>query len=312
MQDFKRYMENVPGNTVEAAIRHGYANVNGIRLHYAESGSGENLVILLHGFPEFWYSWRHQLGALGKFCHVVAPDMRGYNLSDKPTSVEDYSTDVLAKDVIGLIDHFGAEKAAIVGHDWGAGVAWALAHKYPERLTKLAVLQVPPAAAWRANLTLAQLLRSWYMFFFQLPRLPEWIIRRNNFNSLNRVFKDDVVTTGSFTDDDIEMYKEALGQKGALTSAINYYRANAFRLIRGAKAKTSQDSGPVRSGRVKVPTLFIFGEQDAAILPQTVLGVAKYIDGPYSELRIPGSGHWVQNEAVEEVNSALIEFLRMR
>jgi pimeloyl-ACP methyl ester carboxylesterase len=150
------------------------------------------------------------------------------------------------------------------------------------------------------------------MFFFQLPRLPEWIIRRNNFNSLSRVFKDDVVTTGSFTDDDIEMYKEALGQKGALTSAINYYRANAFRLIRGAKAKTSQDSGPVRSGRVKVPTLFIFGEQDAAILPQTVLGVAKYIDGPYSELRIPGSGHWVQNEAVEEVNSALIEFLRMR
>jgi len=240
----------------------------------------------------------------------VAPDMRGYNLSDKPTSVEDYSTDALAKDVVGLMDHFGAEKAAIVGHDWGAGVAWALAHKYPERLTKLAVLQVPPAAAWRANLTLAQLLRSWYMLFFQLPHLPEWLIRRNNFKSLNRVFKDDVITTGSFTDDDIEMYKEALGQKSALTSAINYYRANAFRIIRGAKPKTSQESGSVRSGRVKVPTLFIFGERDPAILPQTVRDVAKYIDGPYSELRIPGSGHWVQNEAVEEVNSALIKFLR--
>ena len=312
MRDFKRYMENVPGNTVEVAIRHGYANVNGIRLHYAESGSGDNLVILLHGFPEFWYSWRHQLSALGKFFHVVAPDMRGYNLSDKPPSVDDYSTDVLAKDVIGLMDHFGTAKAAVVGHDWGAGVAWALAHRYPDRLTKLAVLQVPPAAAWRANLTLAQLLRSWYMFFFQLPLLPEWLIRRNNFKSLNRVFKADVVTTGSFTDDEIEMYKEALGQKGALTSAINYYRANAFRLIRGAKPKTSQGSGPLGSGRVKVPTLFIFGEQDAAILPQTVRGVEKYIDGPYSELRIPGSGHWVQNEAVEEVNSALIEFLRRR
>ncbi|HET9789293.1 MAG TPA: alpha/beta hydrolase, partial [Pyrinomonadaceae bacterium] len=144
-----------------------------------------------------------------------------------------------------------------------------------------------------------------------LPRLPEWLIRRNNFKSLNRVFKDDVVTTGSFTDDEIEMYKEALGRKGALTSAINYYRANAFRLIRAAKTKTSQECGPVRRG-LKVPTLFIFGEQDPAILPQTVRGVAKYIDAPYSELRIPGSGHWVQNEAVEEVNSALIEFLQSR
>jgi pimeloyl-ACP methyl ester carboxylesterase len=306
-------MENVPAKTSEMEMRHGYANVNGIRLHYAESGSGNDLVILLHGFPEFWYSWRHQLTALGTRFHVVAPDMRGYNLSEKPPRVEDYSTDVLANDVVGLIDHFGVAKAAIVGHDWGAGVAWAVAQKYPERVSKLAVLQVPPAAAWRANLTLGQLVRSWYMFFFQLPRVPEWAIRRNSFGGLDRVFKENVGRLGSFTDADVETYKVALGQPGALTSAINYYRANVFRIMRGSKMGASTEpSGKKEKGhdrRICVPTLFIFGEQDFAILPQTVSGVADYIDAPYTELRIPDSGHWVQNEAVEEVNTALMEFL---
>ena len=307
-------MENVPANP-DMEIRHGYANVNGIRLHYAETGSGDDLVILLHGFPEFWYSWRHQLTALGRRFHVVAPDMRGYNLSEKPPRVEDYSIDVLVNDVIGLIDHFGATKAAIVGHDWGAGVAWAVAQKYPERVSRLAVLQVPPAAAWRANLTLSQLLRSWYMFFFQLPRIPEWVIRKNNFKGLDGVFKEKVVRAGSFTDADVEAYREALRQPRALTSAINYYRANVFRIMRGSKpSSTSERSTQKEIGKgrgVRVPTLFIFGEQDFAILPQTVSGVADYVDAPYTELRIADSGHWVQNEAVEEVNTALVKFLEI-
>jgi pimeloyl-ACP methyl ester carboxylesterase len=298
-------MENVHASTPQIEIRQGYAKANGIQLHYAESGSGDDLVILLHGFPEFWYSWRHQLTALGRRFHVVAPDMRGYNLSAKPPRVEDYSTEVLAADVIGLMDHFGVAKAALVGHDWGAGVAWAVAHKYPERVSKLAVLQVPPAAAWRANLTMGQLLRSWYMFFFQLPRVPEWAIRRNSFKGLDRAFKEKVVRTGAFTDADVETYREALRQPGALTSAINYYRANVFRMLRGGKSSAGKE--PNR--RIRVPTLFIFGEQDFAILPRTVRGVSNYIDAPYRELRIPDSGHWVQNEAVEEVNTALMEFL---
>lgn len=294
----------------EPAIRHGYATVNGVQLHYAESGGGGDLVILLHGFPEFWYSWRHQLPVLGTRFHVVAPDMRGYNLSEKPPQVADYTTDVLANDVIGLMDHFGAAKAAIVGHDWGAGVAWAVAQKYPRRVSRLAVLQVPPAAAWRANLSLRQLLRSWYMFFFQLPRLPEWTIRRNSFRSLDRVFKEKVGRTGSFTDLDVLTYKEALRQPRALTSAINYYRANVFRIMRGRKQRgLSDEQGRGNESRIRVPTLFIYGEQDFAVLSQTVRGVADYIDAPYKELRIPDSGHWVQNEAAEEVNTALLEFL---
>jgi pimeloyl-ACP methyl ester carboxylesterase len=301
----------------QLAISDGYAQVNGIRLHYAESGSGENLVILLHGFPEFWYSWRHQLRFLADRYHVIAPDMRGYNLSDKPARVADYSVDVLVNDVIGLIRHFGARACAVVGHDWGAGVAWALAQKYPECVSKLAVLQVPPAAAWRANLTLRQLLRSWYMFFFQLPRLPEWSIGRNNLAGLERVFKEKVARSGSFSDADIEAYKEALRRPGALTGAINYYRANVFRILRKSnnRARLALQDGPTgeeaarRSGRIRVPTLFIFGEQDFAILPETVRGVGNYIDAPYWEVRIPDSGHWVQNEAVAEVNAALMEFL---
>lgn len=302
-------MENDPSPSV--SITHAYASVNGLRLHYAESGSGEDLVILLHGFPEFWYSWRHQLAALGGQYHVVAPDLRGYNLSDKPPRVEDYQLDVMVSDVIGLIDYFGAGKAAIVGHDWGAGLAWAIAQRHPERVSKLAVMQVPPAAAWRANMSVRQLLRSWYMFFFQLPRVPEWLIGRNNFAALDRVFKDQVARAGSFTDEDIEKYKAALREPAALTAAVNYYRANVFRLMRRKPGAKSAGAAPLeRDGRIRVPTLFIFGEQDSAILPQTVRGVANYINAPYREVRIPDCSHWVQNEAPEEVNTALLEFLR--
>lgn len=306
-------MKNNSGSFIP--ITHGFTSVNGIRLHYAESGQGD-LVILLHGFPEFWYSWRHQLTALGAHHHVVAPDLRGYNLSDKPARVEDYQIDVMVDDVIGLIDHFGASKASVVAHDWGAGIAWAIAQKHPERLSRLAIMQVPPAAAWRANMSLRQLLRSWYMFLFLLPRVPEWVISRNNFAALDDVFKKKIARAGSFSDADIELYKQALHQPGALTAAVNYYRANVFRLM-GRKPKgkefenqTSSVTAGEKDNRIRVPTLFIFAEQDKAILPQTVKGMANFINAPYRELRIPDCGHWVQNEAPEEVNAALSEFLK--
>src|SRR5687767_7525504 len=245
-------------------IRHGYATVNGVRLHYAETGSGEELVLLLHGFPEFWYSWRHQLEALGKHFHVVAPDMRGYNLSDKPSRVEDYRVDEIVGDVVGLIDHFGASQAAVVGHDWGATVAWAVAQRFPERVSRLAVLQVPPAAVWRANISLRQLLRSWYMFFFQLPRLPELLIASKNFIALDRTFKYTCTRKGAFSHADVEIYKEALSWPGALTAAVNYYRANVRRIMskhtarptrigHSAESETDQET-PKADDRIRVPT----------------------------------------------------------
>lgn len=297
-------MENDPSSSFP--ITHSFASVNGIRLHYAEAGAGE-LVILLHGFPEFWYSWRHQIKALAPHFHVVAPDLRGYNLSDKPANVADYRLDILALDVVGLIDHFGARKAVIVGHDWGAGIAWVLAQKYPERVSKLVVMQVPPAAVWRANMSTRQLLRSWYMFLFQLPGVPEWLISRNDFAGLNQVFQKKIARPNTFSDADVAAYRDALRIPGALTAALNYYRANIRRLLWRSSAGEGSKAG--LDNRIRVPTLFIFAEQDIAILPQTVQGVANHIDAAYRELRIPDSSHWVQNEAAQEVNAALLEFL---
>jgi epoxide hydrolase 4 len=294
------------GTSPSKVVTHGYAQLKDVRLHYAEAGAqNSELVILLHGFPEFSYSWRHQLPVLGEKYHVIAPDMRGYNLSDKPTRVEDYDIEPLASDVIQLIDHFGAQLATVIGHDWGAGVAWAVAQKYPDRVRRLVVMQVPPAPIWRKNMSLKQFFRSWYMLFFQLPRIPEWAISRKNFESIDRMFREKVINKNAFDDEDIRRYKEAIQQPGAVSAGINYYRANLKRLTSGRK---DVDTGINR--RVPMPTLFIFGEQDFAIVPKTVEGVRDYVSGPFDELRLPNCGHWVQNEAVAEVNKALLEFLR--
>lgn len=296
---------------IESSVRHGYVQSGGLRLHYAQRGDGGRLVILLHGFPECWYSWRHQLLSLGDRYTVVAVDLRGYNLSDKPPRVEDYRVGLLVDDVLGVVRHFGAREAAIVGHDWGALVAWAFAYKHPECVWKLAALQVPPPAAWIANMTLRQALRSWYMLFFQLPHVPEWWISVNNFAALERMFKN-TARPGTFTNTDITIYKAALRKPGALTAAINYYRANvnwmkdAFASLTG---RSRSSEARAENERVRVPTLFIYGEGDLAVVPETVRGVKDYIDAPYREVRIATSGHWVQQEAPSEVNSALGDFL---
>lgn len=291
---------------LDGSVRHGYAQIGGVRLHYVERGSGNRLVVLLHGFPECWYSWRHQLMALGEHYTVVAPDMRGYNLSDKPPRVDDYKMDLLVDDVLGLVRHFGAKSAAIVGHDWGAAVAWSVAQKYPEYVWKLVAMQVPPSSVWRANLTLKQALMSWYMIFFQLPRLPEWLMSVRDYAFVERIFKKSVARDGTFSDTDIAVYKKALSEPGALTSAINYYRANVFsKFFRGPKRNPEE----LGDARIRVPTLFIYGEKDQAVLPETVRNIGDYVDAAYREVRIPTSAHWVQNEAVSEVNAALISFL---
>ena len=244
--------------------------------------------------------------ALGEGYTVVAPDMRGYNLSDKPEGVANYKIDLLVDDVLGLVRHFGAEQAAIVGHDWGAGVAWAVAQRYPEYVWKLVAMQVPPMAVWRANLTLRQALRSWYMLFFQLPRLPEWLMSVNDYAFVERIFKKTVARPGAFTDTDIAVYKRALSEPGALTAAINYYRANVFSMFLKRRRRGNEE---LSDERIRVPTLFIYGEKDHAVIPETVRDVKSYVDAPYREVRIKQSAHWVQNEAVEEVNAALSSFL---
>ena len=226
--------------------------------------------------------------------------MRGYNLSDKPPSVEDYNIDKLVDDVTGLIRHFGREKAAVIGHDWGASVAWAVAAKHPEYLWKLGALQVPPIPVWKKNQTFKQFLASWYMFFFQIPRLPEWLMSRNDYAVLARGLKGSTAQRGVFTDQDIAEYKKAWSEPRALTSAINYYRANILKRLFGKNTPQA---------KIKVPTLFIYGEKDTAVLPETVKGIGNMIDAPFEEFFIPDAGHWVQQEAAETVTQILREFL---
>ena len=279
-----------------------FADLENLRMHYASAGKGEKLVVLLHGFPEFWYSWREQLVALSSDFTVVAPDLRGYNLSDKPEGKENYEVEKLATDVVQLIDFLGFEKAFVAGHDWGAGVAWTLAANHPEHVEKLVCMQVPPASVWKKNQTLKQFFASWYMFFFQLPTLPEWLLSRDDYARLAHGLYSSTAEKGVFTREHIDEYKKAWAQKGALTAALNYYRAN---IIRRMFAKSSEPTP-----KFTMPTMFIYGEQDHAILPRTVKDVESAIDGKFKELRFPGSGHWVQQEKAKEVSASLKEFFR--
>ena len=285
---------------LDERITFGYAEVGQLKLHYAKAGNGERLVILLHGFPEFWYSWRHQLVALSDEYTVVAPDMRGYNLSEKPPNKTDYEIDHLVGDIVGLIKHFGREKAAVIGHDWGASIAWALAMKEPEVLWKLGALQVPPIPIWKRNQTAKQFLASWYMFFFQLPGVPEFVFERNDYALMAKSLSESTAEPDVFSDDEIAEYKKAWSQSGATTAMLNYYRANIMKRLFGTNEM------PLK---INVPTLFIYGEKDKAVLPETVMGVGDMIDGPYTEHRIPNSGHWVQQEAQREVTQVLRSFL---
>jgi pimeloyl-ACP methyl ester carboxylesterase len=277
-----------------------YTQIGSVKLHYAKAGTGEKLVILLHGFPEFWYSWRHQIAALSDDYTVVAPDMRGYNLSDKPPNIADYSIDKLVDDVTGLIRYFGRENAAIVGHDWGAAIAWAVALKHPEYVSKLVAMQVPPASVWKKNQTFKQFLASWYMFFFQIPALPEYLLKLNNYAAMENALIKTTAERGVFTSEDIAEYKKSWSEQFALTAMLNYYRANILKRFIG---KSKPD------GRIKVPTVFIYGEKDKAILPETVKGVGEAVDAPFEEFRIPDSAHWIQNEAPNRVTEILRDFL---
>ena len=285
---------------IDPAIRFDHAQVGGVQLHYATAGEGDELVLLLHGFPECWYSWRHQLPALSERYTVVAPDLRGYNLSDKPGRVSDYKIDELADDVIGLIHHFGRDKAAVIGHDWGAAIAWHIGFEHPQYLSKLGAFQVPPPSILKRNYSWRQFAASWYMFFFQLPYLPEYLLSANDFALLRRALKETTAERGVIPDSDIDVYKNAWAEPGALTAMLNYYRANVFgRLLRS----------PGTECKISVPTLFVYGQQDTAIVPESVRGIGDVVDARFEQFLVPTAAHWIQQEIPNEINDILLEFL---
>jgi epoxide hydrolase 4 len=280
---------------------HHEAVVNGVRLHYVEAGGGP-AVLLLHGFPEFWYSWRRQIPALASAgFRAVAPDLRGYNESEKPPAVASYSPDTLVEDVACLVREVGG-RACVAGHDWGGVLAWGLAARHPGLVERLAVLNAPhPAAYLRELRGPAQWVRSWYVFFFQLPWLPERLLRAGDYALLRRVLRRQSARRGAFTPADVARYKEALDRPGALTAALNYYRAAFRHPLAGV-------TGP---HTVRVPTLLVWGMRDPYLGPGLTEGLGKWVPD-LRVARLPGVGHWVQNEEPEQVNSLLIEFFRGR
>jgi len=282
-------------------LAHRFADLGDVRLHYVEAGEGP-LVLLLHGFPQFWYEWRHQIPALVKAgFRVVVPDMRGYNFSDKPPGVQAYRVELLARDVERLIVACGERTAVVVGHDWGAIVAWITAMCHPRCVGRLAILNVPhPARLLDGLLSPGQLLRSSYMFFFQIPRLPEEVIRAGDFAILRSALHRDPVREGAFTAEDIERYVGAMARPGALTATLNYYRA-LLRNPKGTRALLK---------RVEAPVLVIWGERDRFLNRGLAEPPRLWVPNLLRVERLPDASHWVAEDRPLEVNTLLLDFLR--
>jgi epoxide hydrolase 4 len=280
---------------------HRYADLGDVRLHYVEAGEGP-LVLLLHGFPQYWYEWRHQIPALVEDgFRVVAPDMRGYNFSDKPPGVRAYRVELLARDVERLILACRERTATVVGHDWGAIVAWIAAMRHPERIGRLAILNVPhPARFLDGLLNPRQLLRSSYMFFFQIPRLPEKVIRAGDFALLRSALRRDPVRPGASTAEDIERYVGAMARPGTLTATLNYYRA----LLR--------NPGETRAilERIEAPVLVIWGERDRFLSRRLAEPPRLWVPNLLRVERLREASHWVAEDRPREVNTLLLDFLR--
>ena len=288
------------GADVEARVAHRTAALGEVRLHYVEAGEGP-LVVLLHGFPEFWYGWRHQIPALADAGYrVVAPDMRAYNLSNKPAGVAAYTVETLARDVEGLIRACGAERAALVGHDWGGIVAWHCAMRSPAVVERLAILNAPhPASLTRAVLNPLQWLRSSYVAFFQLPWLPEAALSAGGFAALRWLFRTDPARRDAFDETDIERYVEAFSRPGALTATLNYYRAAVQRTPLLGRTPVT---------RIEAPVLVIWGERDRALGPELAEPDRTWV--PHARVeRLPDASHWVQHDAPDRVNALLLEHL---
>lgn len=294
-------------------IEHRYADVNGMRLHYATAGSGP-LMIFLHGFPEFWYAWRRQLVEFARDHQAVAPDMRGYNLSSKPPEVEQYRIRHLVDDVLALAGHLGHETFTPIGHDWGGAVAWRLAIDHPDRLERLVIINAPHPAIFLRELreNPAQQAASQYMLVFRSAE-AERILSDNGYERLMTRILRPLVEQRCLDEDDVHAYVEAWSQPGALTGGLNYYRAAGAGPPVPASGAGPGGLEPVAPDRassvVRVPTLVIWGEQDQALLTGNLEGLEAFV--PELTLRrVPEGSHWVVHEHGALVNGYIRAFMR--
>lgn len=284
---------------LEPAVRHRHVALDGIRLHLAEAGPEDGPpTILLHGFPEFWFGWRHQIGPLaGNGLRLLVPDQRGYGLSDRPRGLAAYHLDRLAADVVALADACGAGRFRLVGHDWGGLVAFWVASLHPERVERLAVLNAFHPGVFSPYLRAhpGQLLRSAYAGLFQVPRLPERLLTARD-SALLRALMRRSARPGTFGPAELDRYAREWARPGAVTAMLDWYRALA-RLPR------VRHPPPVTA-----PTLILWGERDAALQPGLATASLALCERGRLQ-RFPDATHWVQHEAPEAVNAALIDFL---
>jgi len=292
----------------DLGVRHHYVEVNGLRMHYVEKGEGP-LVVLLHGFPEMWWSWRYQIPAIVEAgFRVVVPDQRGYNETDAKGP---YDIDTLRDDIVALLDHLGAPKAIIVAHDWGGGVAWHLASTRQERCEKLVVMNCPhPVVFMRAlrgtwdQLKWSQIKRSWYVFFFQLPFLPERMLTARGGQGVVRALRGMAVDKTNFGREDMKPFVDAVLKPGRPTGMVNWYRAMFRTSLRGGREAMKQ------YGTISVPTLLFWAMEDTALgYADVVPGTERFVPG-IEIFQIPGCGHFVQQERPEGVNPKLVGFLK--
>ncbi len=282
-----------------ARLRNRWLSGAGVRLHAVTAGDPAGTsVVLLHGFPDYWYGWRCQIGPLADAgFHVIAIDQRGYNWSDKPSRIADYATPRLADDVAACLDDLGLARAAVVGHDWGGAVGWSLAGLRPARVSRLVVINCPHPYAMQAALegSWPQLARSWYIFAAQVPGLPEWLARQTDYHILSRGMQA-AARPGTFTAKDFAHYRRAWSRPGAMTAMVNWYRA--------AARQTTQSS----EFRIRVPTLLIWGNRDRFLGRELVPTSAAMCDDVRVE-QFPTAGHWPHLEEPAAVNRLILDFL---
>jgi len=287
-------------------IESDYVEANGLRFHLETCGdpNSSRLAICLHGFPELGYSWRYQLPALAELGYRVwAPDLRGYGRTDQPQSMDDYALETLMEDVAQLIDASGAESVLLLAHDWGAIIAWHFAIHRIRDLEGLVIMNVPhPAVIEDQPRNFRQLLRSWYILFFQIPWLPEFLLRLGNAKVIGSMFLDMAVNKEQFPEDVLEVYRRAARKPGALRAMVNYYRA----LVRGGGMKRLRKRG---YPSVETPTLMIWGEQDAALGKELTFGTERHVK-QFTIRYLPNASHWVQQDDPETVNEMLRAWVR--
>ena len=290
------------------AMQHHYADLDGIRLHYVDAGEGP-LMLFVHGFPEFWYAWNNQLEEFSRHYHAVAPDMRGHNLSGKPADVKAYRPKHLVADLRNQIDHLGGRPCIVVAHDWGGVAAWNLAAQHPDYIEKLVIINSPHPVIFARELrdNPAQIEASRYMLLLRQAR-AEPLLAKNNFERLAGMLSKFTTNKAWLTEEELDRYREAWAQPGALNCSLNYYRASPLH------PATPEDPGAAgvkfdpAQFIVRVPTLVIWGERDTALLPSLLDGLDEFVTD-LTVKRIPDGSHWVIHEHPGEVNRLIREFI---